>query len=95
MRALDAHHLAEETAVVGIDDHHAIGPSDVHPVFVMRRDDVVPAAVPAKVIRMSDVVRDGGLPEEGNGGHHDDREGESTHIRPPGARYTPEEMNRG
>ena len=56
MRSLDAHDLADQLPIGGVDDHHAVGASDVDAMLRRHGYDVVPAAIPAELVRLRDVV---------------------------------------
>ena len=56
MRAVDASHLAEQLAVVGVDDHEAILPADVKAVARRVRNHVVPGTVTAERVPVRDLI---------------------------------------
>ena len=57
VRAVDVLHLAEQLSVAGVDDHHAILPSDEHAMVRRIRDDVVPAALAAENPGVRNAIR--------------------------------------
>ena len=80
VRAVDAGHLAEQLAVVLIDNHHTILASDEHTVVRRIGNDVVPAALSAEDVGVRDAIGRCRLRGERRGRREREDERHDSHV---------------
>jgi len=61
VRAVDPGDFADEMSIVHVDNHQPVLSADEHPVAWSVSNDVIPAAFPANVVGVGDLVRLGCL----------------------------------